>query len=336
MIAFVMAVLFLVQRCLSLTIRKCNQEYQPYSTLSLFAERSTFLGQETHLRIIPPSKRSFSVKQSSITMMPEGPEVRTVVDQLQGGVGRRLIDIQFLSGRYVRHGKPEGFHAFAKTMTPIFQPQGASNRVDVIQEWNTKGKFIYITLDQGNNLPQAYLTERADDNHNFVEVYDGNIKKEDDDAFKRSIWITLGMTGQFVNEQIHQQDPKYARWYIELLDLHSNKSNKIYYHDRRNFGTLRFSLSSKELDAKLESLGPDILDDANFSEQVFLDIVSKQRSDLNVCKFLMDQSVRINVQKKKWIVEFHRLAQRIEADATHFCLLWVILENSGSWELYLV
>ena len=76
-------------------------------------------------------------------MMPEGPEVRTLVDQLQGAVGSRLLDVHFLSGRYVRHEKPDGFAAFAKTMTP-YNKKNAAEEVDIIQEWNAKGKFIYI------------------------------------------------------------------------------------------------------------------------------------------------------------------------------------------------
>ena len=36
--------------------------------------------------------------QSTITMMPEGPEVKIVVDQLQPAVGMRLANIHFLSG----------------------------------------------------------------------------------------------------------------------------------------------------------------------------------------------------------------------------------------------
>ena len=85
-------------------------------------------------------------------MMPEGPEVRTLVDQLQGGVGKRMIDIQFLSGRYIRNDRPVGFQEFAATMTP-YAPETAESEpttpVDTILEWNAKGKFIYILLDDG-------------------------------------------------------------------------------------------------------------------------------------------------------------------------------------------
>ena len=91
-------------------------------------------------------------------MMPEGPEVRTLVDQLQGGVGRRLLDIQFVSGRYVRNGKPDGFADFAATMTPFDESTPTDEsipEVDMILSWQAKGKFIYIILDDGSKKPES-------------------------------------------------------------------------------------------------------------------------------------------------------------------------------------
>ena len=104
-----------------------------------------------------------------------GPEVRTLVDQLQPAVGQRLIDLKFLSGRYVQHGRPKGFDQFAKTMTPI---EKTEEDTDIIKVLNCKGKFIYLILDGG-------ITQPTDENSDY----------------QRSIWITLGMTGQFINEK---------------------------------------------------------------------------------------------------------------------------------------
>jgi len=231
-------------------------------------------------------------------MMPEGPEVRTYIDQFQqsGMIGHRLVDFQFLSGRYVKHGRPKGFDDFAKTMTPWFpttrtnsiRPTTTTNddnnaivemttttHVDIIQEWNAKGKFIYMILDDGKN-PPAYTKG---------------------DGYQRSIWITLGMTGRFVNEHIHLQDPRYARWMIEVLDPHTERIRKIFYHDSRNFGTLRFCLSTEELQDKLQSLGYDILNPQTTTVDTFFNLINLQRPELNVCQFLMDQSVRFLCMK---------------------------------------
>jgi formamidopyrimidine-DNA glycosylase len=230
---------------------------------ALQLSKTSFTGQRCLVR------RSFA-RLSPILMMPEGPEVRTFVDQLQGGVSKRLVDIKFLSGRYVQHGRPIGFEQFAKTMSPIvFEPQMPSpSAIDMIQEWTAKGKFIYMMLDNGKIAP----------------------KNDTDADFARSIWITLGMTGQFVNEQIHLQDPRFARWYLEFMDVDSRSTHKVYYHDKRNFGTLKFCLSTQEMDKKLKSLGPDVLSPET-TEEDFLLRMESTRDGVNICKFLMDQSV---------------------------------------------
>jgi uracil-DNA glycosylase len=255
----------------------------------------------------------------------------------------RLVDVRFLSGRYVRHGRPEGFQTFASTMTPL--DDGSSNNisggrtttttkqrqrsgredhrisdaaendgavqgggtdaaapqehgghnVDRIVEWNAKGKFIYIVLDDGakelrpcrggNNVDTDDGEEDAAATSAAGVVDEG----EDDEDYQRSLWITLGMTGQFVNESVHMEDPKYARWMLVLLDVATGRTHNIYYHDRRNFGTLRFSLSAGALRTKLASLGPDILDAVTTTEDVFVSIMESQKPTLNVCKFLTDQ-----------------------------------------------
>ena len=177
--------------------------------ITMMEVRSGFLGLRQSMQY--KWRRHYATK-TRITMMPEGPEVRTFVDQLQGGVGKRLVDIRFLSGRYVRNGKPDSFQAFAKTMSPTFQPHSQSpQETDIIQSWNAKGKFMYIVLDDGSNM---------------------NPRKRRSDDFQRSIWITLGMTGQFVNEQVHQQDPRFVRWCLDIMDVASNEFRKVSYLQR--------------------------------------------------------------------------------------------------------
>ena len=210
--------------------------------------------------------------------MPEGPEVRTVVDQLQGGVGLAFQGIQFLSGRYVRHGPPDGYKEFLETLD-----LDGKKSEDVIEEWNAKGKFIYIVLNDGNKKPP------------------------NDDNFKRSIWITLGMSGRFVAASMNPLQSTDPRWVIQLArqqqhdnddddandDKETSSSCPIYYHDPRNFGTLKFSLSAAALHDKLNSLGPDILNVETTTENLFVELVAAQKPDLNVCKFLMNQKVRL-------------------------------------------
>ena len=100
------------------------------------------------------------------------------------------------------------------------------------------------------------------------------------------------MTGKFVNEQLHSQKDTHGRWYLETMDTSTHTRSKIYYHDIRNFGTLRFCLSRAELESKLNSLGPDILEPSGTTVDIFLDVVAQKSPSVNICKFLMDQTVR--------------------------------------------
>lgn len=150
--------------------------------------------------------------------MPEGPEVRTLVDQLQDGIGKRLVDIQFLSGRYLNQ-RPIGFQEFASTMTPLLRSphdysntipsatdigSGKSKTVDTIIDWNCKGKFIYILLDDGATTAGTGAGVNNDDKQDDDDVQDENENEKEGNDYQRSIWITLGMTGRFVNENKHR------------------------------------------------------------------------------------------------------------------------------------
>lgn len=210
-------------------------------------------------------------------MMPEGPEVKTLVNQLQPAVGMRLMGINFVSGRYITHGSPKGYTEFYKTMTTR---DSSRETIDIVTDWRAKGKFMYLLLDNG------VLSSSRDGSYSNSD--------QTNDDFQRSIWITLGLSGRFANEkEVNNKNvgPP-PRWYFEFWDVTSQSSRKIFYMDSRNFGTLRFSLSKKELQEKLDSLGPDFLsDDDNhwLTLDMFLKIVNKQRPQMNICKFLMDQ-----------------------------------------------
>lgn len=171
--------------------------------------------------------------------MPEGPETKRFVDQLNHVLkGHSLNKIKILSGRYTKHGDPDGFAPF-ESLLPL-----------KIQEISCKGKFIYWTFE----------------------------------GTESNIWNTLGMTGSWVIQPTH----KHKR--LEFLVTDFNGINRsIYFADIRNFGTLKFSDSNKELLKKLNSIGPDMLS-APPSLREFESIIYSQGSK-NLCRVLMDQSI---------------------------------------------
>lgn len=67
--------------------------------------------------------------------MPEGPEVKIVSESLGRALqGRAIVGINYLGGRYTKHGPPEGHAEISSEL-----PQNVSVT-------SCKGKFIYLTL----------------------------------------------------------------------------------------------------------------------------------------------------------------------------------------------
>jgi len=75
------------------------------------------------------------------TLMPEGPECRTVADGLNDRLsGKKITGVNVVSGRYSRHGDPEGMNDFLSSLPA--KVVGA----------NCHGKFIFVVMDNGWNI----------------------------------------------------------------------------------------------------------------------------------------------------------------------------------------
>ena len=95
--------------------------------------------------------------------MPEGPEVKWMVDQINQHIIQkkkpcRLLDTKIVSGRYTKHGPPDNYQTFQTLLQ--------KDKI-YLKEAKSKGKFIYIIME---NSPW-------------------------------SIWLTLGMSGHLLLEQ---------------------------------------------------------------------------------------------------------------------------------------
>ncbi|GMH85607.1 hypothetical protein TrST_g3604 [Triparma strigata] len=185
--------------------------------------------------------------------MPEGPEVRTIANQISDRLTSspsRLVSVDMLSGRYTRHGPPADHGDFLKSLQ--LHPESS-----VIKAWKCRGKFQYAVL-------------------------------EDEE---RSVWVTLGMSGRFSFDE--DLDHRHARVNFVLEDVATKELRNLVFIDARNFGTVRFSLDGQELEQKLKTLGPDLLDSSDLTDSVFIQIarksISAAKKPLNVCNFLMNQ-----------------------------------------------
>ena len=95
------------------------------------------------------------------------------------------------------------------------------------------------------------------------------------------IWHTLGMTGSWRNS-----NPKKN----VMLKLETDGEQMTYYKDTRRFGTFKiFHKDNSRLDKKLQTLGPDMLNDPPTLEE-FL-VCLRKKNHWNITKALMDQKV---------------------------------------------
>ena len=121
-----------------------------------------------------------------------------------------------------------------------------------IADVNCKGKFIYFTL--------SYKVNETCEKYFYL-------------------FNTLGMTGMWTDKKT-----KHSRFCFFFDD-----ESALYFNDIRSFGTLKFVHSKKELDRKLNSLGPDVLA-SEVSLQEFVDRFIK-KPNKTIAECLMNQSV---------------------------------------------
>lgn len=183
--------------------------------------------------------------------MPEGPEVAIITRGLAKLLeGKSLNQISFTSNRFKKN-TPEGFTTFQKAF-PV-----------TIKGIKCKGKFIYWEFSDGTYM-----------------------------------FNTLGLSGvwdkkktKHVSMIVHYSDKPIKGVTSTSLESGFKKEGElVYFDDVRNFGTVKFVTTKAELDAKLKTIGPDMLHDKTMSYNKFKVIIKKQK-DKNITVVLMNQKV---------------------------------------------
>lgn len=93
-----------------------------------------------------------------------------------------------------------------------------------------------------------------------------------------NIWLTLGMTGHLITSE-----HKHTRIVFKTTN------GDFYLDDIRNFGTLTFAATHKELEKKLATLGPDLFQDKNLTAADFIKLVRKIKPETIIGLALVDQ-----------------------------------------------
>jgi formamidopyrimidine-DNA glycosylase len=175
--------------------------------------------------------------------MPEINEVRKYADFVKSKL-KKINKINILNGRYKKHGPFPLYKELVNTL-PV-------NVIDI----KTKGKFMYMILSDG-----FYL------------------------------FSTLGLSGGWVYQDnktkkyshpeiIEYLNKKDVDAYLETSLNHLNvefvtDNGSIFFYDTLSFGTLKVIKNETELNKKLNTLGPDIMDNSTTYE------IFKQRIQMN-------------------------------------------------------
>lgn len=210
-------------------------------------------------------------------MMPEGPEVASLVDSLNQRLGTtpsttatpistttsvpspatsvELKRAEIVSGRYEKK-MPEGWDCLQECL-------GENSVKLLLSGVQTKGKFIYFTFSSHPEL---------------------------------SIWSTLGLAGgwSFQSSRHLRLILTFERQRNDVNKAKTNEMISLYFYDARNFGTFKVCDKKIELEAKLKKLGADWLHKdpkERITMPQFVELgknAAKRNRPLAV--FLMDQS----------------------------------------------
>lgn len=191
--------------------------------------------------------------------MPEINEVRRYADFLNLHLkNKEITEINILNGRYKKHGPFELYSELKKDL-PV-----------KVLDVKTKGKFLYMILND------TYY-----------------------------IFSTLGLSGgwTFLNKKTNEYDHPIILEYLRKENMDSymatslkhlnvefkTKEGSIFFYDTLSFGTLKVIQNEEELNKKLNSIGPDIMDEKTTFD-VFKERITKKMK-LEIGIVLMNQKL---------------------------------------------
>jgi len=191
--------------------------------------------------------------------MPEINEIKKYANFLNKILRNKSISkINILNGRYKKHKPFENYEKICKEF-PL-------KVIDV----KTKGKFLYIILE-----------------HNYT------------------IFSTLGLSGgwtylknnkyqfplakNFLDQKIVSLYKKESLNHLNIEFIIEDDPNILYFYDTLSFGTMKVIDDPKELEKKLSTIGPDIMDDSTNFNIFYERINLKKNLDKAIGNVLMDQ-----------------------------------------------
>lgn len=225
--------------------------------------------------------------------MPEGPEVTIMTE----AINNLLKDTEIISWEFNNKSRyhkkaPDGYIDFNIDLT------NENKQVKVIEIKN-KSKFMYWRFSNGTVLFQ-----------------------------------TLGLSGGWYKKSQSNSGLIITFKVLDKTKTNYGKEQKLYFDDQRRFGTLKFfdsSNANKELEAKLKTIGPDILNDEQLIFADYLKIMRQKRVGKRIiANVLMDQKLISGVGNylRSEILYASKINPHREVDSITDDELRTIYENS--------
>jgi len=191
--------------------------------------------------------------------MPEINEVRRYADFLSLHLkNKEITEISILNGRYKKHGPFELYNELKKNL-PI-------KLLDV----KTKGKFLYMKFD--NNY---YIFSTLGLSGGWVYL---------DNKRNKYSWPTIL---EYIGKESMDS---YMKTALNHLNIEfKTKEGSIYFYDTLSFGTLKVINDEKELNKKLNTIGPDIMDETTTFNLFKERILKKPTQEIGIV--LMNQKI---------------------------------------------
>jgi formamidopyrimidine-DNA glycosylase len=184
--------------------------------------------------------------------MPEINEIRKYADFIKDKIKKnKILDINILNGRYKTHGPFQKYNAIKKEL-PL-------KLLDV----KTKGKLLYLVFE--NNF---YIFSTLGLYGGWCYLKEGSSKYNFSQTEEE--WLYF--------DNLKENDSYYIKNALKHLNVEFRTSKgSLYYYDVLSFGSLKVIEGEEELNKKLKTIGPDIMEsDTTFD--VFKNQILKTRN----------------------------------------------------------
>lgn len=214
--------------------------------------------------------------------MPEGVEIRKFADILSANlVGHSIIAVNILKGRYTK----KVFNGYNELI---------ANLPVIVKSVKTKGKFTYLELQSTREKKTLWLFSTlgltggwtvASKNKSKLKTIPnirylrGNSQTNNELVFAYPIiweYISNNNLTEWFEKALNHLNVEF----ILDGDLNNGLDNGLvaYFYDQLSFGTLSVIDTREELDKKLKELGPDIMNDAETTFEVFKKQIMKKNN----------------------------------------------------------